>query len=89
MSKEIKVKVFTTQGCANCLKSLKLVNMLKEKYALKIEEVDVTQHPEEVMEYGIMASGSIVLNNELAFNGAPSEDALRAKLDQVTSGNEG
>lgn len=47
---------------------------------LRLEEIDVAEHPEVAVRYGVMATPAIAINGRLEFSGVPREDALRARL---------
>ena len=47
---------------------------------LRFDEIDVTQHPEVAVKYGVMATPAIAIDGRLEFSGVPREDALRARL---------
>lgn len=47
---------------------------------LQIEEIDVAEHPEVAVRYGVMTTPAIAINGRLEFSGVPREDALRTRL---------
>lgn len=47
---------------------------------LRLEEVDITEHPELALKYRLMATPAIVINGKLEFVGVPTEATLRARL---------
>lgn len=47
---------------------------------LRLEEVDITEHPEVAVKYRLMATPAIVINGKLEFVGVPAEATLRARL---------
>lgn len=47
---------------------------------LRLEEVDITEHPELALKYRLMATPAIVINGKLEFVGVPMEATLRARL---------
>lgn len=47
---------------------------------LRLEEVDVTEHPEVAVKYRVMATPAIAINGKLEFVGVPAEATLRARL---------
>jgi protein-disulfide isomerase len=52
---------------------------------VRVEEVDVTEHPETAVKYGVMATPAIAINGRLEFVGVPGEEALRERLRSVRS----
>lgn len=55
---------------------------------LRVEEVNVAEHPEAAVKYGVMATPAIAINGRLEFSGVPREDALRTRLRAAASGAE-
>jgi hypothetical protein len=51
-----------------------------ETPALRLEEVDITGHPEVAVKYRVMVTPALAINGELEFVGVPREEALRARL---------
>ena len=45
-----------------------------------LEDVDLGEHPEVAVRYGVMATPAIAINGRLEFTGVPREEALRARL---------
>ncbi len=51
-----------------------------ETPALRLEEVDITEHPEVAIKYRVMFTPAIAINGRLTFTGVPSEADLRRAL---------
>ncbi len=47
---------------------------------LRLEEVDITEHPEVALKYRVLATPAIAINGRLEFLGVPKEETLRARL---------
>ena len=78
------IKIFKTPGCASCVRTLDLIkNVIKDYPKLKIKEINIVNHPDDAVKYGVMTSPTIVINEEIAFAGLPSEKALRKKFDAL------
>jgi glutaredoxin len=76
-----EVKLLKSPGCSRCAQALVLVRKLQEEMPdISIEEVDITEHPEEVLKHQLMMSPGIVINGKLEFTGVPKEAELRHKL---------
>lgn len=71
-------------GCSKCQRGKEKINKIIEKYEdkVKIEEVDITQHPEKVREYNIFSTPGIVVNGELIGEGTVDEEKLRRKIEE-------
>jgi thioredoxin-like negative regulator of GroEL len=48
--------------------------------SVQLDEVDISEHPDVAVKYGVMATPAIAVNGRLESTGMPSEDALRARL---------
>jgi predicted thioredoxin/glutaredoxin len=48
--------------------------------ALTVTEVDITQHPDLVQQYGILATPAVAIDGRLECSGSPSERQLLARL---------
>ncbi len=53
---------------------------------VRLEEVDVTQHPAIAVKYRVVATPAIAINGRLAFRGVPRADALLARLRAAAAG---
>ena len=51
---------------------------------LKMEVVNLADHPEMAVRYRIMATPAIAINGALAFSGTPKEADLRQRLLEAT-----
>jgi len=80
----IKVTVITTKGCSHCENAKQILNKLKAKYDLKIEEVDVeSNHGQKLaQEYRIMSSPGILINDKFFSMGGVTEEQLRTKFNE-------
>lgn len=87
----IKVEVFSTSTCPHCPAAIAAAEKAKDKLgdAIDVEaiKIDDPEHPEyrqRAIDYQIMAVPTIVIDGEVTFVGAPSEeeliDALESKL---------
>ena len=76
------VQILKTPGCSSCAQATVLIKKIKaeEKLKFKIEELDITEHPELLQKYQIMTSPGIVIDGKLEFTGKPSENKLKEKL---------
>jgi len=46
-----------------------------------LREVDLVAHPEVAVKYGVRSTPAIAINGELAWQGVPSAQALRERLE--------
>jgi hypothetical protein len=59
----------------------KLVDEARAEFAdLSVEEIDVAEHPDVAVKYGVMATPAIAINGRLEFRGVPREGTLLARL---------
>lgn len=76
-----QVKVLKSPGCSRCAQALVLLRKLQgEMPGVSVEEIDITEHPEEVLRHQLMVSPGIVINGKLEFTGVPREEELKRKL---------
>ena len=84
----IKVEVFSTSTCPHCPAAIAAAESAKDKLgdAIDVESVKIDADPENrqrAIDYQIMAVPTIVINGEVVFVGAPSEDELIGKLESM------
>ena len=84
----IKVEVFSTSTCPHCPAAIDAAEKAKDKLgeAIDVEaiKIDDPEHPEyrqRAVDYQIMAVPTIVIDGEVTFVGAPSEDELIDALE--------
>lgn len=86
----IKVEVFSTSTCPHCPAAIDAAEKAKNKLgdAIDVEsiKIDDMEHPDNrqrAMDYQIMAVPTVVIDGEVSFVGAPSEDELIEKLESL------
>ena len=75
----MEIKVLGS-GCSRCKKALELVNKVVKDNGLdaKVEYIDDIM---KIMEYNVMSTPAIVVNNEVKINGSlPSESEIKKIL---------
>jgi len=79
-----KVQILKTPGCGSCAQATTMIKRIKEeeKLKFKIEELDITEHPELLQKYQIMVSPGIVIDGKLEFTGIPREKKLKERLKE-------
>ena len=84
----IKVEVFSTSTCPHCPAAIDAAEKAKGKLGDKIDvesiKIDDPAHPENrqrAIDYQIMAVPTVVIDGEVSFVGAPSEDELITQLE--------
>lgn len=48
---------------------------------IELREVDLAQHPEVAVKYGVMSTPAIAIDGELVWEGVPSAQALRERIE--------
>jgi len=83
--KKINIEILTTTGCSKCLKAKETIKKILDEFGDQIEykETNVTEEPDKLIQFGVMSTPSIIINNELAFEGPPSEEDLREKIKSL------
>ena len=86
----IKVEVFSTSTCPHCPAAIDAAEKAKDKLgeAIDVEaiKIDDPEHPEyrqRAVDYQIMAVPTIVINGDVVFVGAPTENELIAHLESM------
>lgn len=50
---------------------------------ISFHEIDLTEHPEVAVKYGVMATPALVINGRLEFTGVPKEKRLRERIEAL------
>ncbi|TET43844.1 thioredoxin [candidate division TA06 bacterium] len=80
----IKVEVLTMPGCTHCASAKETVEKIQDDFPeMKVEIIDVTEHPEVSQKYMLMSAPGIVINGKLEFTGGVKEELLRKKLNDL------
>ena len=84
----IKVEVFSTSTCPHCPAAIAAAENAKGKLgdaieveSVKIDDPNNPDNRQRAMDYRIMAVPTIVIDGEVTFVGAPSEDELIDALE--------
>lgn len=60
-----------------------LVEQLKSEFPdLRLTEIEITQHPEVAVKYGVMSTPAVAIKGKLEFVGIPREDELKKRIAQ-------
>ena len=84
----IKVEVFSTNSCPHCPSAIDAAQVAKNKLgdAIDVEVVKIDESEENrkrAIDYQIMAVPTIVIDGEVSFVGAPTDDELIEKLESL------
>ncbi len=83
----IKIEVFKTDSCPHCPAAVAVAENAKNRFGDKIEvEIVNANNPENIdraREYRIMAVPTVVINGNVEFIGAPSDEELIQKLESL------
>ncbi len=77
------IKVFTTEDCPYCPMAKDAVNEAKKSFnddEVTVEHINANENIELVREYHVMSVPTIVINDEVAFIGAPEIEDLVEKI---------
>ncbi len=77
------MKIFKVlgSGCANCVNTAKLIEDTAKKAGIDVKVEKVTD-VESIMDYGVMSTPAVVLNEEVIHaGGVPSQDKVRSWFD--------
>ncbi|WP_292888213.1 thioredoxin family protein [Methanobrevibacter sp. UBA212] len=86
----IKVEVFSTSTCPHCPAAIEAAEKAKDKLgesidveAIKIDDPNNPENRQRAIDYQIMAVPTIVINGDVVFVGAPTENELIAHLESM------
>lgn len=83
----IEVLFITVPNCVQCAKARKVIEKVQPDFPdMKVEYVDVTQHPEILQQYRVLSAPGIVLNGKLEYTGGLDEAAFRERLKKLSGG---
>ena len=82
----IEIIILTAPGCTTCDQAKETVQKVVEQGqqefpGLSYRTIDMAESPEIGTRYGVLSTPAIIINDKLAFRGAPKEKALRKKLE--------
>jgi len=61
-----------------------LLERAKGKFPeISFHEIDITEHPEVAVKYGVMATPALIINGRLEFTGVPKENKLREGVEAL------
>ena len=62
--------------------ALEVIAQLQQVHpAIRVREVDLVEHPEVAVQYGVVSTPALAINGELVWEGVPSAQALRQRLE--------
>ncbi|MEE1134961.1 MAG: thioredoxin family protein [Methanobrevibacter sp.] len=86
----IKVEVFSTSTCPHCPAAIDAAEKAKDKLgdaieveSVKIDDPNNPENRQRAMDYQIMAVPTIVIDGEVSFVGAPSDEELINQLESL------
>ena len=86
----VKVEVFSTSTCPHCPAAIDAAQKAKDKLgdtieveSIKIDDPENPENRQRAIDYQIMAVPTIVIDGEVSFLGAPTEDELLEKLESL------
>ena len=86
----IKVEVFSTNSCPHCPAAIDAAQKAKDKLgdAIEVESVKIDdpanpENRQRAIDYQIMAVPTIVIDGEVSFVGAPSDEELINQLESL------
>jgi small redox-active disulfide protein 1 len=73
----VRIKIFTLPRCPNCPAAKALVEEVGREYGAEIEEVDLEKDPLTGLQYGIVSTPSIAVNEKIISRGEiPRKETL-------------
>ncbi len=81
----IEVLFITVPNCVQCAKAKKVIEKVQPDFPdMRVEYIDVTEHPEILQKYPVMSSPGIVVNGKLEYTGGLDEAAFRDRLKKIS-----
>ncbi len=80
----VKIEVFTAPTCPYSPMALEVVEEAKKDLgdSIEIEKVDIMQHREKAVNYGLEAVPAVAMNGVVKFIGAPGKEELMAAIKE-------
>lgn len=83
----INMLFITVPNCAQCAKAKHVIEKVQPDFPeLKVEYMDIIEHPEILQQYRVLSAPGIVLNGKLEYTGGLDEAVFRARLKQLSGG---
>ncbi|SDH77633.1 Glutaredoxin [Pseudomonas benzenivorans] len=83
----IDILFITVPNCVQCAKAKRVIEKVQPDFPdLKVEYIDVTQHPEILQQYQVLSAPGIVINGKLQYTGGLDETAFREQLGKLSGG---
>jgi small redox-active disulfide protein 1 len=86
----IKVEVFSTSTCPHCPAAIDAAQKAKDKLgdaidveSVKIDDPNNPENRQRAIDYQIMAVPTVVIDGDVTFVGAPTENELIAHLESM------
>ncbi|NMG32571.1 thioredoxin family protein [Aromatoleum evansii] len=77
----IEVLFICVPNCVQCAKAKAIIEKVQPDFPeMEVSYVDVTEHPEILNKYRVMAAPGIVVNGKLEASGGLDESVFRARL---------
>lgn len=81
----IEVLFITVPNCVQCAKAKKVIEKVQPDFPeMKVEYIDVTEHPEILQQHRVMSSPGIVINGTLEYTGGLDESTFRKRLNGLS-----
>ena len=79
-----EILFITVPNCAQCAKAKQVIEKVQPDFPdLKVQYVDVTEHPEILQKYPVMSAPGIVIDGKLEYTGGLDEATLRDRLKKI------
>ena len=85
----IKIEVFSSNSCPHCPGAIKVAQDVQNNMDLDIEveilNVNDPENMKKARDYQLMAVPTIAINGKVEFVGAPTEDQLVSKINEIVN----
>jgi len=84
----IRIKLFTAPSCRHCKEAvdrlMETLDSLKPDVTeFVLETIDIYQHPEKAMQYQVLTTPTLVINDRTILRGIPKREKLLQSLKEA------
>ncbi len=80
----VLIEVVNSPGCAKCMAARDVIKkFIKGREGVELRELDVLEHPERIVELGVMMTPAIAINGKLVFSKIPRPEELERAIGEA------
>lgn len=78
-----QVTLLRAPGCWLCVQALRLIQRVQADVSFELTLIDVLEHPELLIEHGLIGVPGVLLDGRLEFAGVINERQFRRRLAEL------